>query len=129
VIVSRSEYRYRGLPGRQSADPFEGTPFAALSMRIVRLESTGRRSPHRHPHSPEAIYVVSGSGRLWEDGVEHRVEAGDCALIESGVPHAAIPDTGTSMNLVCFFPHGDLNANTEELEDVVVGDMPERNDR
>jgi quercetin dioxygenase-like cupin family protein len=88
-------------------------------MRIVRVEGEGR-SPHRLPHSREAIYVISGKGWLWEDGVELRVEAGDCALIEAGVAHATIPDSGTAMQLVCFFPHPDLNANVEELEDIVI---------
>jgi quercetin dioxygenase-like cupin family protein len=90
-------------------------------MRIVRLTGTGSRSPHRHPHSQEAIYVISGRGTLWEDGEAQRFEAGDCALIAAGVPHATIPDGGTSMELVCFFPHPDLNTNLDELEDIVIG--------
>jgi quercetin dioxygenase-like cupin family protein len=125
VIVSRSQYRFRPLPGRESADPLEGVPAGGVSVRIVQLESGRARTPHRHPHSREAIYVVSGHGRLWEDGVVHKVEAGDFALIEAGTPHAAIPDPDTSMKLVCFFPCDDLNANIEELEDVVINETPE----
>jgi quercetin dioxygenase-like cupin family protein len=119
VIVSRSDYLFRRLPGRHSADPLENVPSLDLSMRIVRIEG-GDRSPHRHPHSREAIYVISGTGRLWEDGVEHRIEAGDCVVIETGVPHATIADPGTTILLVCFFPHADLNANIEELENIVI---------
>jgi quercetin dioxygenase-like cupin family protein len=89
-------------------------------MRVVRLEGTGRRSPHRHPRSQEAIFVVEGAGYLWEDGVGARFEAGDCALIEAGVAHATVPDPGTSMELVCFFPHRDMKDNVEELEHVTI---------
>jgi quercetin dioxygenase-like cupin family protein len=120
MISSRSHLRYVKLPGRASANPFEGAVVDALAMRLVRLEGGRRRSPHRHPHSQEAIFVVRGAGVLWEDGVAHRFEAGDCALIHTGVPHATIPDPGTSMELACFFPHPDLDANIEELEDMVL---------
>jgi quercetin dioxygenase-like cupin family protein len=118
---------FRQLPGRESADPFDGSPSGDFSMRIVRVEG-GRRSPHRHPYSHEAFYVVSGKGVLWEDGNESRIEAGDCALIDPGVAHAAIPDDGTDMELVCFFPHPDLDNNIEELEEIVIaGSEPEGN--
>ena len=88
-------------------------------MRLVRLEAGRRRSPHRHPHSQEAIYVVSGAGVLWEDGVERHVEAGDCLLIDTGVPHATIPTSG-AMELVCFLPRSGLESNLEELEHILI---------
>lgn len=88
-------------------------------MRVVHLEHE-RRSPHLHPHSQEAIYVIKGEGLLWEDGVAQRFGAGDCALIEPGVPHATVPNPGTVMDLICFFPHPDLPGNTQELTDVIV---------
>jgi quercetin dioxygenase-like cupin family protein len=109
------------LPGRVSADPFEGVATQGFSMRVVRV-GAGTRSPHRHPHSQEAIFVVEGTGMLWEDGVTRRFEAGDCALIETGVAHATVPDPGTGMELVCFFPLADLEHNLEELGDMVIGD-------
>lgn len=129
MIVSRAARLFRQLPGRESADPYDGSGAGGFSMRIVRVEGGRRRSPHRHPHSHEAIYVVSGKGLLWEDGAESRIEAGDCALIDPGVAHATIPDGGTSMELVCFFPHPDLRNNIEELEGIVIeGREPEGDD-
>jgi quercetin dioxygenase-like cupin family protein len=122
VITSRSRLHYREFPGRDSADPFESGPGDGFSMRVVRLEGGRRRWPHRHPHSQEAIYVVRGKGLLWEDGVRRPFEAGDCALIEAGVAHATIPDAGTSMELVCFFPHPDLSRNLEEIEELLIVD-------
>jgi quercetin dioxygenase-like cupin family protein len=89
-------------------------------MRVVVVEGAGRRTPHRHPRSQEAIYVARGKGILWEEGTAHAFEAGDCALIEPGVAHATIAEPGTSMELVCFFPLADLQGNIEELEDPIV---------
>lgn len=120
MIVTRSALRFAQLDGRASADPFEGAATEGLSVRLVRLEGGRRRSPHRHPHSQEAIYVLSGSGVLWEEGVEQPVEPGDWALIAAGVPHATIPAAGTSMEVLCFLPHPDLGANIEELKDTLV---------
>jgi hypothetical protein len=31
-----------------------------------------------------------------------------------------VPDPGTDMELICFFPHPDLDDNIEELEDMIV---------
>ena len=125
MIVAGSALRYAQARGRASADPFEGSPAEELSVRLVRLEGGRRRSPHRHPHSQEAIYVLSGNGVLWEDGIEHPVKTGDCVLIPAGVAHATIPGAGESMELLCFFPHPDLAANIEELDEIVVAGAEE----
>ena len=120
MIASRSELRYQELSGRASANPFENADMDSCSVRLVMLHGTGRRSPHRHPHSQEVIYVASGRGRLWQEGVVARLQEGDCALIARGARHATIPDPGTSMELVCFWPHPELERNIEECDDTVI---------
>ena len=125
MISSHRSRRYHSLPGRESADPLELAGPDGFTMRVVRLHGDRKRSPHRHPLSQEAIFVVRGAGTLWEDGIRSRFEAGDCALIEAGVAHATIPDPGTEMEVVCFFPHGDLAENLEELDEVVVSGREE----
>jgi hypothetical protein len=37
-----------------------------------------------------------------------------------------LPDPGTAMELICFFPHPDLDNNIEELEDMIVSAHQER---
>ncbi len=122
MIVPRASLSYRQLPGRTTADPFTEVRPPGLSMRVVLLKGGSRRNPHRHPHSHEAIYVLRGRGVLWEDGAARPFEAGDCALIDPGVAHATIPDAANDMELVCFFPHPDLPANTDEVEDLILVD-------
>lgn len=116
MIVDGSALRFDQLPGRRSADPFAGSGVTGLSMRVVRLRGGAPRSPHRHPHSFEVMYVVSGSGHLWEDGRFQRVRPGDCVAIRPGVAHATVPDDDTDMELVCFFPR-DAAGNIEELDE------------
>lgn len=121
MILRCAQRDYVELPGRRSADPLRAAAPLGFSMRVVSLQD-GRRSAHRHPRCQEVIFVVSGSGRLWEDGVFSGFEQGDCALVEPGVAHATIPDPGTAMELVCFFPVEDVAAATEELEDMVIAE-------
>ena len=118
MIVKAAELRAMALPGRTSADPFGSNDDAQLCMRVVDV-GPGQRTPHRHPHSYEAMFVVHGSGHLWEDGDFYRVEPGDCILVPRDVPHATVPDEGTHLGLVCFFPHPDLASNLEELEGTI----------
>jgi quercetin dioxygenase-like cupin family protein len=126
TVVPARALVFDELPGRASANPFPGMDSEAMSVRLVRVVAGGGRTPHRHPESAEAIYVVRGRGQLWEEGSLRPVAAGDCALIPRGVAHATVPDPGNSMELVCFFPHPDLRANLEELDGPI--DLPGQSD-
>lgn len=126
MIIERDALRFEARPGRESADPLAGPstdPLAgagSFSVRIVRLSRDARRWAHRHPLSLELLHVTKGRGVLWEGGVERRFVRGDTALVPAGVPHATVPDPGTDMELICFFPYPDLDDNIEELEDMIV---------
>jgi quercetin dioxygenase-like cupin family protein len=118
VTVRRGgELDFRELPGRWSADPFADGQ-SPVSVRVVRIAPGVDRSPHRHPHSCEVVYVAEGSGTLWRDGTTREVSVGDIVLIPAGVPHATIA-TGGELRLVCFFPHPDLAGNSEELDRII----------
>lgn len=123
TVVHAGELTYRDLPGRQSADPFAAVAGGESAARKVTIDPVQRRSPHRHPHSEEVTYVVSGRGSVWLDGSFHRVEAGTWVRIPAGTPHATLADPGQQLVLVCFFPHPQLENNLEELD--VVLEIPE----
>lgn len=122
TVVGPEEYRFAELPGRSSADPLAGFPGEA-SVRVVQIEPVPARSPHIHPHSEEIIYVVSGRGRVWIDGVFRPVSTGSCTRVPAGSAHATLADDGSRLTLVCFFPHPDLSANQEELDELVATDQ------
>lgn len=103
------------LLGRRSANPFTEAPDRTCSVRVVEIPP-GPRTPHRHPHSCEVVYVAEGQGRVWEGDEATPVAAGDLVVIPEGVAHATVCTDGGGMRLVCFFPHPDLARNLEELD-------------
>ncbi|MBS3941797.1 MAG: cupin domain-containing protein [Actinobacteria bacterium] len=122
--VSPESLEFRALPGRDSADPFPGLPDAEFSVRQVRLRPDGPRRPHRHPHSVEVVHVLAGTGTAWVEGERTRVGPGDTFLVPAGAAHATLPDPGIDLEVLCFFPRGDLGSNLEELDGPELGSPP-----
>lgn len=122
-VVSSGSLRFAELPGRLSADPLPAGSADAGSVRVVRIAAGAVRTPHRHPRSAEVIYVVTGAGHAWEDGVYTPVAAGDLVLVATGVPHATLPGP-SGLTLVCFFPDPDLPTNREELTEPILHPPP-----
>jgi quercetin dioxygenase-like cupin family protein len=118
TAVPESDLRFADLPGRRSADPLVGLGSDA-SVRIVELERTPGRAAHRHPLTEEVVYVAAGTGTAWIDGTEHPLSPGTTVRIPAGAPHATIPDEGSAMRLICFFPHPDLSQNIEDTDIVL----------
>ena len=114
-VVRPSEIAYTDLPGRRSADPLTGLDAGGCSVRLVTV-APGPRTPHRHPASVEVIHVVAGTGLHWQDDQVAPVGPGDVVLVPVGVPHMTVATGPDDLQLVCFFPHPDLPANTEELD-------------
>ena len=112
-VLPAGELRFAELPGRRSADPLGGLT-EDCSVRIAEIPP-GPRTPHRHPHSIEVVYVAAGTGRVWEGETATDVGPGDMVLVPVGVPHATVCTSVTPLRLVCFFPHSDLAGNLDEL--------------
>jgi quercetin dioxygenase-like cupin family protein len=109
------------LPGRRAADPLPASAAEGVSVRLVEV-TEGRRSPHRHPASPEVIHVLAGHGEHWQEGERLAVGPGDIVLVPAGRPHVTLAKAGETVRLLCFFPVGDVAAGTEELggDDVTI---------
>lgn len=116
-VTKSTELRFRALPGRNSADPFDGAKDANLSVRVVQISPDPERAPHVHPHSAEAVFVAKGRGTLWVEGERFPIEAGDTFLVPAGARHATLPYADSEIELICFFPHPDLSQNIIELVD------------
>ena len=65
-----------------------------LFARIV-LRPGARVPEHRHEGDFEAYYILSGTGRINDNGVSKDVKAGDVILTDCGESHA-LENTGDS---------------------------------
>ncbi len=65
---------------------------ASASVVLLRLEA--EVPPHRHEHSDEVVYVLSGAGRLVMDGATRDVRAGDAVFVPRGARHGFVPSPG-----------------------------------
>lgn len=115
TVFKGKDLRFEELPGRRSADPLEGVT-ASSSLRVVELVRTAGRTAHRHPHSEELVYVASGRGKVWIDGVRLPVGIGDIVRIPPGAAHATIPDDDRTKRLMCFFTYPELAANLDDTD-------------
>ena len=113
-VVRSDSLTYAELPGRQSADPVPPDLGSNYSVRVVRVPP-GPRTPHRHPHSDEVTYVVSGHGTAWEGDTSTAVGPGDLIVVPRGTPHATVATGHADLVLLCFFPRRGLADNLDEL--------------
>ncbi len=124
TVIGGAQVEFTELPGRHSGDPLQNLG-AASSLRVSRPERTASRLAHVHPHSEEVIYVKSGSGAVYIEGEFHRIEPGDTVLVPAGAAHATVPDAGSEMELICFFPHPNLQDNIQETDIEVMKEVRE----
>jgi len=118
-VVRGADLEFTDLPGRLSADPFKALDPGEVAVRVVFVDDRPTRNVHRHPRSPEVVFVAEGHGVAWQDGTATPVGPGDMLLIPRNAAHATIPDPGSRLKLICFFPDGDLASNLVELEETV----------
>ena len=116
VVVAAEDMDYTAAPGRVRANPLRGIDATHESVLVVRPQSGVARTPHRHDHSAEVIYVVEGQGWAWNDGELTPIGPGSLVYVPAGVPHATVPGRDENLVLVCFFAQPDIGADTHDLE-------------
>ncbi|MGV6805111.1 MAG: cupin domain-containing protein [Ruegeria sp.] len=111
--------------GKQGFDYFEGiaqetTGSTGICMHLLTVPPGGRAKAHKHEDHETAIYVISGSAKMyWGERLEHIMEtsAGDLIYIPAGTPHLPFNDgTRTAVAVVA-------RTDPKEQESVVL--MPE----
>lgn len=57
---------------------------------------------HAHREDEEYYYIVSGSGTMHLDGVEHPVSAGDITAVYPGGAHGLVNDGNEALRVIVF---------------------------
>ncbi|MGM0366138.1 MAG: cupin domain-containing protein [Actinomycetota bacterium] len=83
-----------GSQGREKTD--------TLNLGIVEFKTNQKASPHTHDVD-EALYVLSGRGRIKIDGNYSGIREGDFALIPSGKSHLIETDRQNRLKILFVF--------------------------
>jgi quercetin dioxygenase-like cupin family protein len=118
-IFTQAEATQLGLPGRKSMEILSGKKGThSVTLRLVEIPVSAAGSPARQPHShsgfEECIFVLSGSGVTVADSGEYQLNAGDTLWIPAGEKHYTCSSGDAPLQLLCFFPVGDVAAATTE---------------
>lgn len=77
----------------------------ASAEQTVNLLRIDRAVPaHRHLHSQETVYVISGQGVLELEGGTRDLEAGDLVVVPRNTLHGFTPTGGPAVVLSIFTP-------------------------
>ena len=105
--IHESEVTERAPPGRflrWIVDPADGLEANNCSCCIMRVEPGRTVSPaHCHPDCEELIYIVSGSGKVYADGVIKPVREGSAVLFDKGSIHMVRNDGAVELKVACFY--------------------------
>jgi mannose-6-phosphate isomerase-like protein (cupin superfamily) len=71
------------------------------SLAEATVPAGGETEEHFHRVTEEVYYFVSGAGRMRLGEEEREVAAGDCVVIEPGVPHKLWADEAGPLVLLC----------------------------
>jgi len=73
-----------------------------LNLGIVEFKNNKQPSPHAHDVD-EALYVLSGRGKIKIDGTYFDIKKGDFAHIPSGKSHLIVTDKHDSLKILFVF--------------------------
>lgn len=106
-IIHETEVEEKAPPGRflrwiVSAD--SGLDAQFCSSCVMRVQPGSTVSPaHSHPDGEELIYIISGEGKVYVDGVIKPIREGNAILFEKGSIHMVRNDGNEEMKVVCFY--------------------------
>jgi quercetin dioxygenase-like cupin family protein len=104
--VHESQVEFVSLPGRDHkmiVGPGQAMEALYMSFGIADFPPNAHAPAHDHASAEEVIYVLSGRGDIYFDGVPERVEPGTCAYVPVGVEHSIDNQSDEVMRIVYVF--------------------------
>ncbi|SEK92918.1 cupin domain-containing protein [Parapedobacter koreensis] len=125
TIIHEDDVRETLQPGRYmrwltNDDTLKAQYLSVCVIRVLPGEAV--RPAHSHPKSEEAIYIISGNGKVMIEGEVGNVKAGSLVLFEQGKVHMLKNTSTEEMKVVCFFAPATSLDNYLLFEDVQIPD-------
>jgi uncharacterized cupin superfamily protein len=90
-----------------------------MSVCLIKVPPGDKARPaHSHPNGEEAIYIITGEGRVLVDGEVSPVKAGSIVLFPQGKVHMVHNTGSTEMKVICFFAPATSLDNYKHYNDV-----------
>jgi len=110
VIFNIVKFKYSNIEGTvvKNDDRYivkDNTTLNNLVVSSTRLNPNKSTSGHKHAGQEEVYMFLEGTGTMELDSVTHNVEAGDTVLIEDGVFHR-VHAGNEELYFVCVFDGG-----------------------
>ena len=105
-IVHEDEVEHVKLPGRDHkmiVGPGKAMEAANMAFGIADFPANAHAPAHDHAQAEEIIYILSGRGEIYFDGVSEPIEPGSVAYVPIGVEHSINNTSDDVMRLVYVF--------------------------
>jgi len=106
-VIHESEVPEKAVPGRflrWIVEPVNGLKSDDCAGCVMRVEPGSTVKPaHSHPDCEELIYIISGNGHVYVDGLITPVRAGSAVLFEKDSVHIVRNSGNEELKVVCFF--------------------------
>lgn len=116
-IINEQDVFEKAVPGRflrWIADKGVGLDPEFCSCCVMRvLPGETVKPAHSHPNGEELIYVITGEGKVYVDGIIKDLREGSAVLFEKESIHMVRNSGNTEMKVVCFFAPA---SNLDEYE-------------
>ena len=106
MVIHESKIIATALPGRDHKmilGPDRPGDARNMCFGLADFPPRSHAPEHVHQIEEEIIYVLSGHGAIYFDGIPESIEAGSCIYIKPTIAHSIRNDSDNIMKLVYVF--------------------------